>query len=90
VNSTDPSRLDDPWRTVRALREDVRELRAHLDGALDRIAALERPAPQAQQAQYEAGAVAAGHPRRPGERASALAQRMTGGRRRSLPPGGSQ
>jgi hypothetical protein len=40
MTSTDPSRFDDPWRVIRELRQDVRELR-QLELALDRIGALE-------------------------------------------------
>jgi hypothetical protein len=39
---------------IRGLREDVRDLRSQLDGALERIGALEKQSPQARQLQYEA------------------------------------
>jgi len=42
---TDPSLDDTPWRAIRALREDVRELRGQLGVAHDRIRALERLRP---------------------------------------------
>ena len=40
-------------RDIRGLREDVRQLRARLDNALDRIGDLENSTPDARQAQYE-------------------------------------
>ena len=55
----DPSLDDTTWRAIRALREDVRELRAHLGGALDRISALERATPEARRLQVEADLAAA-------------------------------
>jgi hypothetical protein len=45
---------DDPWRVIRELRQDIRELRADLDNAHDRIRVLERQTPEARQLQYEA------------------------------------
>ena len=55
----DPSLDDTTWRAIRASREDVRELRAHLGGALDRISALERATPEARRLQVEADLAAA-------------------------------
>jgi hypothetical protein len=44
---------------IAALEEHVRELRALLDGALERIQQLEASTPEARQAQYEADVAAA-------------------------------
>ena len=44
---------------IRRLREDVRELRSQLDGALGRIRQLDGWTPEARQAQYEADVAAA-------------------------------
>jgi hypothetical protein len=46
-------------RELQGLREDVRELRGQLGGALERIRQLEQQTPQAQRLQLEADQAAA-------------------------------
>lgn len=47
-------RIAELEQRTRDLRQDTRELRSLLDGALDRICQLEAATPEARQARYEA------------------------------------